>query len=57
MFYAVYRNDEELLAVGSAKEVAKQLKINVSTVYSMACPSWRKQSSVTAYKFEDDEEY
>ena len=45
--YAVYKG-EEILAFGTAKEIAKQLNVKERTVYFWSIPSHRKRSKKNA---------
>lgn len=45
--YAVYKG-EEILAFGTAKEIAKQLNVKEKTVYFWCMPSHRKRNKKNA---------
>lgn len=44
--YAVYRGDD-LLAIGTAEEIAEKLGIKKKTVYFYASPSYKKRGKPT----------
>lgn len=44
--YAVYRGDD-LLAIGTAEEIAEKLGIKKETVYFYASPSYKKRGKPT----------
>lgn len=45
--YAVYKG-EEILAIGTAKEIAKQLKVKERTIYFWSMPSHQKRNKKNA---------
>lgn len=45
--YAVYKG-EEILALGTAKEIAKQLNVKKRTVYFWCMPSYHKRNKKNA---------
>ncbi|MFS9164927.1 hypothetical protein QM879_01085 [Streptococcus salivarius] len=44
--YALYKGDE-LLAMGTKKEIAEQLGVSVSTIYYYHTPTYAKRTSET----------
>ncbi len=45
--YAVYKG-EKILAIGTVREIAKQLKVKERTVYFWSMPSHRKRNKKNA---------
>lgn len=45
--YAIYKG-EEILTIGTAREIAKQLKVKESTVYFWSTPAYKKRTRKNA---------